>query len=130
MNNASPPFVNVPLSSFLGLYTEASPVDLPEGASPRNWDVDFIIGSVLMRPGIGNAISFGGRSTGPNGPTSGTDGSNGGVPWTNPNAILHPDSVYSSLTIPSTFSPSPYAGTAINVFYNGHSSAFPFPLLP
>lgn len=35
-----------------GLITFASPRDVPEGASPRNWDVDFEVGSVFTRPGL------------------------------------------------------------------------------
>lgn len=49
--NAAPPYQSVPLSEFLGLYTEASPESVPEGASPLCWDVDFVIGGVKMRPG-------------------------------------------------------------------------------
>ena len=31
------------LDTLGGLVTFASPQDLPEGASPRNWDVDYIV---------------------------------------------------------------------------------------
>jgi hypothetical protein len=35
-----------------------NPADLPEGASPRNWDVDYIVGSVFTRPGLANVFTF------------------------------------------------------------------------
>ena len=35
-----------------GLITNCNPQDLPEGASPRNWDVDYITGSVFTRAGL------------------------------------------------------------------------------
>jgi hypothetical protein len=41
-----------------GLITFASPQDLPEGSSPRNWDVDYIVGSVFTRPGLAPVYSF------------------------------------------------------------------------
>ena len=41
-----------------GLVTFASPQDLPEGASPRNYDVDYIVGSVFQRPGLQNVYVY------------------------------------------------------------------------
>ena len=46
------------LDTLAGLITFASPQDLPEGASPRNWDVDFIVGSVFTRPGLAPVYTF------------------------------------------------------------------------
>ena len=46
------------LDTMGGLVTFASPRDLPEGASPRNWDVDFSVGSVVTRPGLRSVYSF------------------------------------------------------------------------
>ena len=40
------------LDTMGGLFTNANPQDLPEGASPRCWDVDFVIGCVFTRPGL------------------------------------------------------------------------------
>ena len=40
------------LDTLAGLITFANAQDLPEGASPRNWDVDFVVGSVFTRPGL------------------------------------------------------------------------------
>lgn len=42
--------VQVPCSLFLGLNTEVSPADLPEGVSPACADVAFVPGSVRQRP--------------------------------------------------------------------------------
>lgn len=53
---------SVILSSFGGLVTEASPSDLPEGASPLNWDVDFLVGSVLTRPGLSSVYGSLGKN--------------------------------------------------------------------
>jgi hypothetical protein len=41
-----------------GLITFASPRDLPEGASPRNWDVDYSVGSVFTRPGLESVYAY------------------------------------------------------------------------
>lgn len=55
--NLAIPKRQLTLSKFGGLYTEADPRDLPEGASPLNWDVDFVISGVDPRPGLSKAIS-------------------------------------------------------------------------
>ena len=112
--NQSPPFISVPLSAFLGLYTEASAVDLPEGASPLTWDTDFIVGSALMRPGIQNAYSFAGGGAGPNFCQSGSDVSLGLNPWANPGNITAHDGSYATVTpdqsVVSQKAPSQIAG--------------------
>lgn len=41
-----------------GLVTLADPRDIPEGASPRCWDVDFIVGSVFTRPGLQSVYAY------------------------------------------------------------------------
>lgn len=111
MNNAAPPLTQIPLSSFLGLYTEASPEDLPEGVSPLTWDTDFVIGSVLMRPGIGSAFSFGGQNTGPRNCQAGNDVSLNLVPWDSPgNIVAHDGSYASAAPTPSAVGPKT-AGT-------------------
>lgn len=51
---------------FGGLSTEVAPSDLPEGASPLNWDCDFDIGAVHTRGGLTNAFSFADLTAGPN----------------------------------------------------------------
>ena len=46
------------LDSFGGLVTAINPSDLPEGASPRTWDTDFITGSVFTRYGLSSVYSY------------------------------------------------------------------------
>lgn len=46
------PPADISLSIFGGLCTEMAASDLPEGASPLNWDVDYLVGSVQTRSGI------------------------------------------------------------------------------
>jgi hypothetical protein len=46
------------LDTMGGLVTNANPQDLPEGASPRCQDVDFIIGSVFTRAGLQSVYTF------------------------------------------------------------------------
>src|ERR1039458_3239941 len=46
------------LDTMGGLVTNCNPQDLPEGASPRCWDVDFIIGSVFTRAGLSSVYSY------------------------------------------------------------------------
>lgn len=46
------------LDQFLGLITNASNDSLPEGASPLNWDVDFVTGSVYTRQGLVSAYTL------------------------------------------------------------------------
>ena len=41
-----------------GLITNANPQDLPEGASPRTWDTDFIVGSVFTRAGLHSVYTY------------------------------------------------------------------------
>lgn len=46
------------LDIMSGLVTFATARDLPEGASPRNWNVDYSVGSVFVRPGLSSVYSF------------------------------------------------------------------------
>ena len=41
-----------------GLFLNCNPQDLPEGASPRCWDVDFVVGSVFTRAGLQSVYTF------------------------------------------------------------------------
>ena len=46
------------LDTLGGLITNCNPQDLPEGASPRCWDVDYIIGSCFTRAGLASVYSY------------------------------------------------------------------------
>lgn len=75
------------LDSMLGLVTLADSQDLPEGASPLCWDVDFNVGAVLTRPGLQSVFSYENSFDGPNlGEVALVVG--GGNVWTNPNGAL------------------------------------------
>src|ERR1700690_286245 len=51
--------------AFLGLVTNADPSALPEGASPLNWDIDYVTGSVFTRPGLVSSYTFTGGASNP-----------------------------------------------------------------
>lgn len=83
--NAAP----VALEVFGGLFTQAGPTSLPEGASPRCYDVDFTVGGVNTRPPIENVYTFENTFQGPNLPhIAGNDIIAGGNNWQNPGALL------------------------------------------
>ena len=46
------------LDTMGGLITLADPRDCPEGASPRTFDTDFIVGSVFTRPGLLSVYTY------------------------------------------------------------------------
>lgn len=46
------------LDTMGGLVTNCNPSDLPEGASPRCYDVDFITGSVFTRYGLSSVYTY------------------------------------------------------------------------
>lgn len=98
------------LDSLLGLVTLADSQDLPEGASPLCWDVDFLVGSVLTRPGLQSVYAYEASFDGPNlGGLALNTGS--GNLWVNPNGVLGNTTFASVATqannsvagIPSTF---------------------------
>ena len=76
------------LDTFGGLITLANPTDLPEGASPRCNDVDFIVGSVFQRYGLTSVFTFSGEFSGPNLGGTATVIDSGGTNWSSPNNIL------------------------------------------
>lgn len=56
--NADIPKRSMQLTKFGGLYTEADHRDIPEGASPLNYDVDFKIAGIDIRPGTSLAVEI------------------------------------------------------------------------
>ena len=86
-----------------GLYTEASPETLPNGASPLCINTDFIVGQTLQRPGKESVYSFAdsfveklaGFATsvaGPNAPNE--------TAWTNPsNVTLNTPGTYAAVLL-------------------------------
>jgi hypothetical protein len=88
----------VPLETYGGLVTLAKPNNVPEGASPRNYDMDFLIGSAQTRQPLENVYSFGDSSTGPNGGSHAANVPVTGRAWSNPGAILTGDGAYAVVT--------------------------------
>lgn len=77
----------VPLSGIGGLVALANPVNIPEGASPRTYDTDFLVGSAHTRPGTTNRVSFA-NSFVSHLPTQAASVSAGSSqPWTNPAGV-------------------------------------------
>jgi hypothetical protein len=83
---------SVTLSNFSGLITGSSPNSLPEGASPRNWDCDYILGDVLTRPHLESVYSFGNSFSGPNPGSVAVNRTLNGQAWLSPGGILLDDS--------------------------------------
>ncbi len=81
----------VPLSSYGGLVTLADPTSIPEGASPRVYDMDFLVGQVQTRAGLRNAYLQSNATLGPNPPADATS-----TTWVTPDNILTPGAVYTS----------------------------------
>lgn len=81
----------IPISSYGGLVTLADPTSIPEGASPRTYDMDFLVGQVKTRAGLRSAYIASNASIGPNG---------GGVAssstWNNPSNVLAGDGSFSN----------------------------------
>jgi hypothetical protein len=105
----------VPLNIFGGLVASLRPSELPEGASPRTFDTDFMTGRVVQRPGRQNVYSYTGSSAGPNPAFSAVDTSTGATPWSNPTGILAGTEDYATVTLNASGSQSTStaAGTSI-----------------
>lgn len=93
------PGAPVILDSFGGLVTTSRPEDLPEGASPRNNDCDFVVGRFIQRPGLQSAYEIVSSAYGPEDGTVATDVDTESLPWTNPNNILLNDGSYTTVSL-------------------------------
>lgn len=83
---------SITLDSMGGLVTLASPNSLPEGSSPRCYDVDYIVGDVYTRDHQVSVYSFGDAFSGPNpGSLAVNTVQPGNALWFNPNGILEND---------------------------------------
>lgn len=74
------------LSVFSGTVTLAAPQDLPEGASPRNQNCDFNVGSVFTRDGLANPFTY--QNSSVTGPGNNAADVAQGSAWTNPSNVL------------------------------------------
>jgi hypothetical protein len=89
----------VQVTGFNGLVASLRPAELPDGASPRCIDMDFVTARTMQRPGEQNVYSYSGLSIGPNPAFSAVDTPAGGTPaWANPGNILLNDGSYASVT--------------------------------
>lgn len=80
------------LDTFSGTITISDPPNLPEGASPRNTNCDFDIGSCFTRSGLVNPFTY---QNGAAGPSPGGDTISTG--WTSPNNVLVDTGVFASI---------------------------------
>ena len=85
----------IPVTTWGGLVTLASPDSLPEGASPRCYDNDYSVGGTATRDGLTSVYTYDPAGE-PVGPDSGSKAS-ASSDWTNPNGILHLDSSFASV---------------------------------
>src|ERR1700679_2722510 len=92
---------SVTLEVFGGIVTAADDHDLPEGASPRNQDMDFLVGKTKTRPGLTSAFNFDTFTLGdPQTAVSATPTVN---PWVNPgNILLNTGGTYATFTPAAT----------------------------
>lgn len=95
------------LNVFSGLVTIAEPHDLPEGASPRNQNVDFGIGSVKTRGSLINPFVYSNSSIGPIAGGAAVDTNIGGQVWTNPTRVLTDSGMFASSFIAGSGNISP-----------------------
>lgn len=114
MNNPSGQKANVTLSTIGGLCVETDDTDLPEGASPRNWDMDYLIGSALTRPGLSSVFTYDGLAVGPNNPSTASDRVITNVPWKNVGNLLLNNGTFTSVTPAALNIPTLTPNTGVN----------------
>lgn len=76
------------LGTYSGLVTLANPAGLPEGASPRNQNVDFTVGGAQTRGPLINPFTYQSNAAGPSPGTAATNVSTSGNAWRNPSNVL------------------------------------------
>lgn len=101
MHNITAAVQPVPLETYGGLVTLARPENVPEGASPRNYDMDYLTGSAMTRDGLESVYSFKNASSGPNGGDVAVNVPVTGNAWSNPTNILLNDGMFAGC-VPST----------------------------
>lgn len=95
-NAKSPPNAQIVLEKFLGLFTEATPDALPEGASPLTLNTDFQVGGVFPRPGLASAYMLSQE----NFCAFAVDDASGSRPWLNStSAVGPPVGVYANVAL-------------------------------
>lgn len=98
----------VPLKTWGGLVTLASPDSIPEGASPRCYDNDYIVGQTGTRSGLKSVYTYGASTVGPSPGTVAADiPFSGGTPWNSPGNVLLNTGVYATANLSSSGQASP-----------------------
>lgn len=106
-------------------------MDLVKGASPRNQNMDYKVGSTVTRNSLVNEFSFSGASQGPNPGAAAVDSTpSGEVAWANPANVLADDGSFATATLGGSLSTSPafasaftVAGAGFNVAWSNFGSA-------
>ncbi len=88
MHNITEKVQAVPLETYGGLITLVRPESAPEGASPRNNDMDYLVGSAQTRAPLQNVYSYAAAASGPNAGDLATNVAVTGNAWANPGNIL------------------------------------------
>ena len=96
MHNISQAVQSLPLETYGGLIAFIRPENLPEGASPRNQDMDFLVGSAQTRAPLQSVYSYAAASSGPNRGQSAASST-----WSDPSAVLSNGASYASVTAAS-----------------------------
>jgi hypothetical protein len=99
------------VSTYGGLVASGRPSEIPDGASPRTYDTDYLIGRVVQRPGEQNVYSYAGASAGPNPPFAAVDTSIGNTAWQNPANVLLDDGSFASVVLSSAATASSATST-------------------
>lgn len=121
----------VALSSYGGLVTLADPSSIPEGASPRTYDTDFLVGEVHSRPGLTSVYAYEGVTSSINGAGAAVGT---GTVWSTPANILANDGQFTSTNAGSTSGaltltqfafdiPSTISGTGVEVTLYGFTNS-------
>lgn len=113
----------VVLDSLGGLVASARPEDIPEGASPRTYDTNFIIGRFIQRAGLQSLYSYSGATFGPNGGGAVADLDTQNNPWASPGNILANDGTFTANPLAGAISPSPQTAS-VSATAPGSQSAF------
>jgi hypothetical protein len=89
----------VVLDSFGGIVSIARPEDIPEGASPRCNDIDFLVGRFIQRPGLESVYTNVQTEFGPVTGSVAVDVDTEAMPWTTPENILLNDGSYAIVNL-------------------------------
>ena len=96
----------IPITPSSGLVASLRPAELPDGASPRTYDTDFLAGRVMQRSGLNNPFTYSGSSVGPSGGGSAEDAGGGSASWSSVGNVLLNTGVFASSTLPPPLSVS------------------------